>query len=107
VAAPGKTNGGIDLDGRFAFHPSLQPLKPFWDNGNWPSSMPPARQIHRVPTSTRRITWSPAPPGKPAMVAGESSTAACEARHVAASRHRDGRTASPNAAWKSGCCCGQ
>lgn len=33
VAPPGKTNGGIDLDGRFAFHPSLQPLKPFWDRG--------------------------------------------------------------------------
>lgn len=33
VPAPGKANGGIDLDGRFAFHPSLQPLKPFWDSG--------------------------------------------------------------------------
>jgi uncharacterized protein (DUF1501 family) len=32
VAAPGKPNGGVDLDGRFAFHPSLQPLKPFWDS---------------------------------------------------------------------------
>jgi len=32
VASPGKPNGGIDLDGRFAFHPALQPLKPFWDN---------------------------------------------------------------------------
>jgi uncharacterized protein (DUF1501 family) len=33
VPAPGKPNGGIDLDGRFAFHPSMQPLKPYWDNG--------------------------------------------------------------------------
>ena len=33
VAAPGKPNGGIDLDGRFALHPSLQTLKPFWDTG--------------------------------------------------------------------------
>src|SRR5437773_6008028 len=32
VAPPGKSNGGIDLDGRFALHPSLQPLKPFWDS---------------------------------------------------------------------------
>src|SRR6185369_2131421 len=33
VPAPGKTNGAIDLDGRFALHPSLQPLKPLWDSG--------------------------------------------------------------------------
>src|SRR5262249_52992899 len=33
VPAPGKPNGAIDLDGRFAFHPSLQPLKPLWDSG--------------------------------------------------------------------------
>src|SRR5881396_3127282 len=33
VPAPGKNNGAIDLDGRFALHPSLQLLKPFWDNG--------------------------------------------------------------------------
>jgi uncharacterized protein (DUF1501 family) len=33
VAQPGKPNGGLDLDGRFAFHPALQPLKQFWDNG--------------------------------------------------------------------------
>ena len=26
-------NGSIDLDGRFALHPSLQPLKPLWDSG--------------------------------------------------------------------------
>jgi uncharacterized protein (DUF1501 family) len=32
VPSPTKPNGGIDLDGRFALHPSLQPLKPFWDN---------------------------------------------------------------------------
>jgi len=32
VPQPGKENGGIDLDGRFALHPSLQPLKPFWDS---------------------------------------------------------------------------
>ena len=33
VPQPGKNNGGIDLDGRFALHPSLQPLKPLWDSG--------------------------------------------------------------------------
>jgi uncharacterized protein (DUF1501 family) len=33
VPSPGKTNGGLDLDGRFAFHPMLQPLKGFWDSG--------------------------------------------------------------------------
>jgi uncharacterized protein (DUF1501 family) len=31
VPPPGKENGGIDLDGRFALHPSLQPLKKLWD----------------------------------------------------------------------------
>jgi len=34
VPAPGKTNGAIDLDGRFGLHPSLQQLKPLWDAGN-------------------------------------------------------------------------
>jgi uncharacterized protein (DUF1501 family) len=33
IPPPGKNNGGIDLDGRFALHPSLQPLKPLWDSG--------------------------------------------------------------------------
>src|SRR5262252_7104244 len=33
VPQPGRENGGIDLDGRFALHPSLQPLKAFWDSG--------------------------------------------------------------------------
>jgi len=33
VQPPGKTNGAIDLDGRFGLHPSLQPLKPMWDAG--------------------------------------------------------------------------
>jgi uncharacterized protein (DUF1501 family) len=33
VPAPGKPNGAIDLDGRFALHPSLQQLKPLWDSG--------------------------------------------------------------------------
>jgi len=33
VPAPGKPNGAIDLDGRFGLHPSLQQLKPLWDNG--------------------------------------------------------------------------
>ena len=33
VPTPGKPNGGLDLDGRFAFHPVLQPLKTFWDSG--------------------------------------------------------------------------
>src|SRR5687767_2886209 len=33
IAAPGKPNGAIDLDGRFALHPTLQQLKPLWDSG--------------------------------------------------------------------------
>jgi uncharacterized protein (DUF1501 family) len=33
IQAPGRQNGAIDLDGRFALHPQLQPLKPFWDSG--------------------------------------------------------------------------
>jgi uncharacterized protein (DUF1501 family) len=33
VPPPGKTNGAIDLDGRFGLHPALQPLKPFWESG--------------------------------------------------------------------------
>jgi uncharacterized protein (DUF1501 family) len=33
IPAPGRPNGAIDLDGRFALHPSLQQLKPFWDSG--------------------------------------------------------------------------
>jgi uncharacterized protein (DUF1501 family) len=32
VQPPGRQNGGIDLDGRFAFHPGLQQLKPLWDS---------------------------------------------------------------------------
>ena len=33
IPEPGKSNGAIDLDGRFGLHPSLQPLKPLWDSG--------------------------------------------------------------------------
>jgi uncharacterized protein (DUF1501 family) len=33
VAAPGKPNGAIDLDGRFGLHPQLEPLKTLWDKG--------------------------------------------------------------------------
>jgi len=33
VPPPGAAGGGIDLDGRFALHPSLQPLKDLWDTG--------------------------------------------------------------------------
>src|SRR5262245_38058922 len=33
VAAPGKQNSAIDLDGRFGLHPALQALKSFWDSG--------------------------------------------------------------------------
>jgi uncharacterized protein (DUF1501 family) len=33
ISAPGRQNGAIDLDGRFALHPQLQQLKPFWDSG--------------------------------------------------------------------------
>jgi uncharacterized protein (DUF1501 family) len=32
IAAPGKPNGGLDLDGMFALHPQLEQLKPLWDN---------------------------------------------------------------------------
>jgi uncharacterized protein (DUF1501 family) len=31
VPEPGQPNGAIDLDGRFALHPSLRPLKSLWD----------------------------------------------------------------------------
>ncbi len=30
VAAPGKADGAIDLDGFFGLHPALKPLEPFW-----------------------------------------------------------------------------
>ena len=33
IPQPGKPNGGLDLDGRFALHPALQPLKSMWDSG--------------------------------------------------------------------------
>lgn len=33
IPAPGAPNGAIDLDGRFALNPALQPLKPLWDSG--------------------------------------------------------------------------
>ncbi len=33
IPQPGKTNGAIDLDGRFGLHPSLQALKPLWADG--------------------------------------------------------------------------
>jgi uncharacterized protein (DUF1501 family) len=33
IQPPGKVNGGLDLDGRFAFNPALQQLKAYWDNG--------------------------------------------------------------------------
>ena len=32
IPQPGKPNGGLDLDGRFALHPALQPLKTLWDS---------------------------------------------------------------------------
>src|SRR6185503_9232459 len=32
IPEPGKPNGGLDLDGRFALHPTLQPLKAMWDS---------------------------------------------------------------------------
>jgi uncharacterized protein (DUF1501 family) len=31
ISPPGGPNGSIDLDGRFALNPALQPLKPLWD----------------------------------------------------------------------------
>ena len=33
IPQPGRPNGGLDLDGRFAMHPVLQPLKGMWDKG--------------------------------------------------------------------------
>lgn len=32
IPQPGRPNGAIDLDGRFALHPALQPLKGLWDS---------------------------------------------------------------------------
>src|SRR5687767_4992082 len=33
VPPPGRPNGGLDLDGRFALHPLMQPLRAMWDSG--------------------------------------------------------------------------
>jgi uncharacterized protein (DUF1501 family) len=33
IPAPGKQNGALDLDGRFALHPALVSLKGLWDSG--------------------------------------------------------------------------
>jgi len=33
VPAPGPPNSGLDLDGRFALNPAMQPLKPLWESG--------------------------------------------------------------------------
>ncbi len=35
VQAPGGDNGPVDLDGHFALHPSLQPLKNLWSQGHF------------------------------------------------------------------------
>src|SRR4029450_7619512 len=32
IPQPGRPNGGLDLDGRFALHPAMQPLKALWDS---------------------------------------------------------------------------
>jgi uncharacterized protein (DUF1501 family) len=48
IAEPGRPQGAIDLDGFFALHPSLAPMKPLWDRGL-------LAPIHAVgsPSSTR------------------------------------------------------
>lgn len=33
VPEPGRPNGALDLDGFYALHPALAPLKPLWDRG--------------------------------------------------------------------------
>jgi len=33
VAAPGKADGALDLDGHFGLNPAMQPLMPFWKSG--------------------------------------------------------------------------
>jgi uncharacterized protein (DUF1501 family) len=33
VPEPGRANGALDLDGFYALHPALAPLKPLWDRG--------------------------------------------------------------------------
>jgi len=33
IAAPGRDNGAVDLDGFFGLHPRMAPLKPLWDKG--------------------------------------------------------------------------
>jgi uncharacterized protein (DUF1501 family) len=35
MAAAGKPNGVVDLDGRFGLHPALKPLKSLWDSGQF------------------------------------------------------------------------
>ena len=32
IPQPGRPNGALDLDGQFALHPALQPLRAMWDN---------------------------------------------------------------------------
>lgn len=32
IPSPGKTNGALDLDGQFGFHPTLEPLKKLYDD---------------------------------------------------------------------------
>jgi uncharacterized protein (DUF1501 family) len=34
IGKPGSAGGGFDLDGRFALHPALAPLMPFWKEGS-------------------------------------------------------------------------
>src|SRR5688572_8064740 len=33
IAAPGKADGAIDLNGFFGLHPRMSPFKPLWDRG--------------------------------------------------------------------------
>jgi len=55
-------NQVLDLDGFFGLHPSLASFKPLYDQAISPSSTPQVRPTPHAPISTRRTTWSLAPP---------------------------------------------
>ena len=101
----------IDLDGRFALHPSLQPLKEFWDSGQLAHR--PCRRLarpvavalrragvhgirHARRQDGRRLAESRAADGRRRMLAD------ARRRHGhAAAAHAQGRCAAP---WQSTTC---
>jgi uncharacterized protein (DUF1501 family) len=62
IPAPGGPNGAIDLDGRFALNPALQPLKALWDKQQL--------AIVEATGSMRRTRWNRERRAKPAATGG-------------------------------------